>query len=396
MKKIIVLLILLPQIFYGQWVQLSYQPTGFINDMTCVSEDIVFAAGKVGYLIKTSDGGATWSTKTTGTTLDLVKIRFANANIGYAMLQNKTLIKTTDGGNTWTAPFGNNIYDFSVVNATVFYITTFDGVLLKTIDSGLTFITVNTTTIIGSIQFINENVGFCGANLMNRSNDGGLTWTAIGSCDKLPADYGFYHYLFHFVNENIGFKIDGNNVFKTIDGGANYTFLSTVNHHVGKVIGASENVVWLITVDFLLNGQPNYTTRIETIGVDVNRVDNFFPIFLSTAFASPTVGYGIYPSGILFKNSTGTMLSTTSTNINNKTLIFTDSSTQQIKLQLPENLIAVPTKITVFDGLGKIILTQTFQNQQNIVLDSQMLTKGLFLITVATNNNYQTQKIIIN
>lgn len=374
---------------------MSYQPIGQINDMTCVSEDIVFAAGKNGYLIKTSDGGATWLPKTTGTTQNLIKVRFVNSNVGCILLANKTLKITTDGGNNWSLPFGTNILDFSMVSANVFYVTTFEGELLKTTNSGQTFSTINTTNLIGYIQFINENIGFCGEGVMMRTNDGGLSWSAIGDCDIWPADYGYSHPLFNFINENVGFKIDGNNVYKTSDGGSTYTFLSTVNHHVGKVIAASENVVWLITVDLLLNGQPNFTTRIETIGTDVYREDSD-DIFINCAFASPTIGYtSNYGFEMLFKNITGTLLGTKEIELTEKISMYPNPASEQINITFNKKSTE-PFAIEIADFLGKKVYSQSYNAINTITIDTKPLSKGVYFLTVSLKEKREMQKIIVN
>ena len=59
MKKFIIFLLFIPQLFYGQWVQIPNTLGGFVNDMYCISENVVFSGGNNGYLAKTTDGGVT-------------------------------------------------------------------------------------------------------------------------------------------------------------------------------------------------------------------------------------------------------------------------------------------------------------------------------------------------
>lgn len=75
-----------------------------------------WAAGQSGIILHTSDGGATWSFQTSGTTQPLLDIAFWDANNGWAAGGNATLLRTTNGGTTWTAVnlpnpsyFGNNL-----------------------------------------------------------------------------------------------------------------------------------------------------------------------------------------------------------------------------------------------------------------------------------------------
>jgi photosystem II stability/assembly factor-like uncharacterized protein len=56
------------------------------------------AVGKDGTIVRTTDGGATWVTQTSGTTSFLLGVSFTDANTGTAVGQNGTILRTTDGG----------------------------------------------------------------------------------------------------------------------------------------------------------------------------------------------------------------------------------------------------------------------------------------------------------
>jgi photosystem II stability/assembly factor-like uncharacterized protein len=55
-----------------------------------------------GKVFKSSDGGMSWTAKTSPTTQPLFSVSFMNGNDGYAAGANGTIIKSTDGGETWT------------------------------------------------------------------------------------------------------------------------------------------------------------------------------------------------------------------------------------------------------------------------------------------------------
>ena len=50
----------------------------------------------------TTDGGATWTPQTSGTTNTLLAVAFTDANNGTAVGQIGVILKTTNGGATWT------------------------------------------------------------------------------------------------------------------------------------------------------------------------------------------------------------------------------------------------------------------------------------------------------
>ena len=61
-----------------------------------------------GTILKTIDGGTTWTTLSSGTTNDLNSVYFTDANTGYAVGDTGTILKTIDGGTTWTAIIERN------------------------------------------------------------------------------------------------------------------------------------------------------------------------------------------------------------------------------------------------------------------------------------------------
>lgn len=395
MKKFIIFLLFIPQLFYGQWVQIPNTLGGFVNDMYCISENVVFSGGNNGYLAKTTDGGVTWSTKTSGTTSNVVKVQFANANVGYILLQNKTMIKTVDGGETWSTAIATNVLDISVVSPTTLYICNNDGHLIKSNDGGINFTTINNTSSRNNIQFISENIGFGGSNPIERTTDGGLTWTSIGDCDSRIKDFGFQNGLFHFVNENVGFKVALNNVYKTVNGGLTYELLANVSHYVGKIFATNENVLWLITVESPITGPADFTTRLETVGNNIVRNDIGFPIFRCITFLNSTVGYAT-DSVYTYKNITGNLLGLETINDIFKLNIYFDRNNDCIKAIIPESRNRSITTISLSDISGKLIYSNNYQFQCDIIIDASYFSAGLYFVNVLSGSSSVTQKLIIN
>src|SRR5215467_9921904 len=60
------------------------------------------AVGYGGTILRTTDGGATWTPQFSGTTNILYGVSFVDANTGTAVGGNGTILRTTDGGATWT------------------------------------------------------------------------------------------------------------------------------------------------------------------------------------------------------------------------------------------------------------------------------------------------------
>ncbi|MEO0073963.1 MAG: YCF48-related protein, partial [candidate division WOR-3 bacterium] len=105
-----------------------------------------YACGGAGRVIKTTDGGTTWTEQTTGTDAMLNRIVFpVNTEVGYACGTQGTVIKTTDGGTTWMRLHDLPVRDaqflamaFPVDNSTGYLVGDM-GMMLKTTDGGAGF-----------------------------------------------------------------------------------------------------------------------------------------------------------------------------------------------------------------------------------------------------------------
>jgi len=140
----------------------------------------------VGIVIKTTDGGSTWAQLTPEGIPGLQGCSFLDVNTGYAAGWDGYLIKTTDGGATWdTIVVQNNIWqiadvEFRDINHGI--VTAWTDGTFVTEDGGLTWTeATGITTAPQMIEYANENILFLvgGEDRINRSTDGGYTWTEV-------------------------------------------------------------------------------------------------------------------------------------------------------------------------------------------------------------------------
>src|SRR5438477_4747444 len=59
------------------------------------------AVGEGGTIVRTTDGGDHWASQPSGTTLQFRGVSFADSNNGTAVGLGGTIVRTTDGGNSW-------------------------------------------------------------------------------------------------------------------------------------------------------------------------------------------------------------------------------------------------------------------------------------------------------
>ena len=66
------------------------------------AQPTVIAVGTGGTIIRTTDGGVTWTPQTSGTTAWLLGVSFSDRSAGTTVGSGGTILRTTDGGATWT------------------------------------------------------------------------------------------------------------------------------------------------------------------------------------------------------------------------------------------------------------------------------------------------------
>src|SRR5206468_7044761 len=93
-----------------------------------------------GTILRTSNGGITWTTQTTPSTRYLNGVYFLNADSGWAVGEFGTIIRTTNGGTNWTlSTYGNRILsDVYFTDASYGTIVGANGYIVRTTNGGTT------------------------------------------------------------------------------------------------------------------------------------------------------------------------------------------------------------------------------------------------------------------
>jgi photosystem II stability/assembly factor-like uncharacterized protein len=159
--------------------------------------------------------------------VDYLGIQFVNKDTGWAVGDLGTLIKSTDGGTSWTVSETNTttpILKVRSFDGQVVIASGFGGKILRSVDGGETFtqVTSNVTGDLWGLQMINNTLGWsCGtANTLIKTTDAGLTWQNI----ETPGYTSDYWWI-DFLSESYGFIAANGKVLKTIDGGQNWEII---------------------------------------------------------------------------------------------------------------------------------------------------------------------------
>jgi photosystem II stability/assembly factor-like uncharacterized protein len=159
--------------------------------------------------------------------VDYIGVFFINKDTGWTCGANGALIKTTDGGNSWTNSISNTttpILKVRSYNGQIVIASGYGGTMLRSTDGGETFVQVasNVTGDLWGLQMINDTLGWaCGiSNSLTKTTDGGQTWQRI-----LTPGYTTSYWWIDFMNENYGFIAADGKVLRTTDGGNNWEII---------------------------------------------------------------------------------------------------------------------------------------------------------------------------
>ena len=161
-------------------------------------------------ILKSTDGGLSWFSLTSGTTEHLTDIQFYDADIGYAVGYGGTILKTTDAGSSWTSLSSdilNDLKSVDFINAFTGY-TVGDRKIFKTTDGGLSWedksFPVPEHFHLNTVEFVDANTGWIGfgsvlthQGKIFKTTDGGNTWNLqySGFEEKVTANYKANHSL---------------------------------------------------------------------------------------------------------------------------------------------------------------------------------------------------------
>jgi len=241
----------------------------YFNSVCFVNSDTGFVAGSCSdgsgnsyaLILKTEDGGKTWSVKISSDLGPICDLQFINYWTGFFLCDDGMLYKTEDAFNSWPkmALFeSTEIYAYHANDASTIYAVTrssywnVDNSILKSTDGGYSFdMKFNINWDVNNIYFVNENIGFYfgGApygSTIFRTLDGGDHWkTELLS-------YPFHDICFidryhgiacgglrmaHFHNGNIFITDDGGKSWEATLSEGEVLKCQLINNQVGFAFG---------------------------------------------------------------------------------------------------------------------------------------------------------------
>lgn len=308
----------------GWRIDTAYRGTNYKSYISQFVNEQVGYIASVNYadILKTTDGGLTWTTQPT----PLVEgrayprdIEFIDENTGFISYHNTegcptncrrlySLLTTINGGKTWTVVQAKEqgtlqTIHFTSANNGVAVATEgvsssqLSPVLLHTTDGGKSWQKdpgFAPDVYSNGLYFLNAQVGYLTNSQLKTvsvTSDGGQTWQFVSSA--LPADVSYQPFL--FTDAQKGFVAGYNGLYRTTDGGRNWATVWTGSTNLIGFVNAREGFAVRTVTDYpndvpdadrelrhTLDGGQTWKAYPQVYNLDVSPVQ----------FVSDRVGYG--------------------------------------------------------------------------------------------------------
>jgi photosystem II stability/assembly factor-like uncharacterized protein len=271
----------------GQTFTPSSPATTTLNGVYFLDELEGWAVGNSGIAIHTTDGGDHW-TQTTPGSLALNSVYFADANHGWMVGDSGKILRTTNGGASWTTstPTSAALYSVFAFDSQLAWAVG-KGVVLRTTNGGANWTSAAPTTqTLRGVFFVNDLLGFAvGTNgAVLKSTNAGYSWAVTTAT---PSDL----YSVFFVNATTGWAVgEAGAILSTTDGGANWdtqragsVILRSVyfiDDQNGWAVGQSGTVVE--TSDGGAEWNISHPASVSLNGVFIRSIPDFVTVKVST------------------------------------------------------------------------------------------------------------------
>ncbi len=214
------------------WYQVQLPVNGIIKDIKFIDKNTGWVAvdrllinNDTSYILNTTDSGESWRVQFRGAPFSINIVDFVDENTGYAggtSLNGKFMMRTTNGGENWTTIFdelGIEVSDLDFVDSEFGWYCEddflFGGGVFRTTDGGNTWQRLTEPGSFLKLFFLNRDTGWVltGERLF-RTFNGGLNWTQNGVFDVGMKDLSFLSVDSGWVIRN-----SDNGIYRTTNAG---------------------------------------------------------------------------------------------------------------------------------------------------------------------------------
>jgi len=208
-----------------------------LNGIWMYNENIGWAVGDNGTILKTTDGGNKWITVNTPINMSFKRVRFYDLDTGYAISNNGHIIKSLDGGESWftlATPVTDDLNDLFLISNQNVCVVGNNGTILLTIDGtnfNIVSQTAGSTNNLYGVTFFDLAVGWAvgdyGTLMMTK--DGGNSWQRYTVTDVSTGTMitkALYSVAFYNLNDGVISGADGL-ILRTSDSGFTWANMSS-------------------------------------------------------------------------------------------------------------------------------------------------------------------------
>jgi photosystem II stability/assembly factor-like uncharacterized protein len=358
------------------WFPVNSGTTRNLRSINFITPDTGYAVGQ-NVILKTEDAGVTWIDQTPSGLSEWVSLKcvhFPVVDTGYIV--------------------GDTIYDQGWSGL---------GLIYKTVNGGSTW-DIDTIiqgapgfpfTSLNSVYFLDANVGFaCGgiggaewSGLILKTVNGGLDWSSDGKGSVMNSIY--------FPNDSVGFCVGNDNanyaaVYKTTNTGSTWSDGYYFSINTSQVFFTNMDTGYIVGYDtwnkgYIMKTIDGGTSWLDPIIVCQNGLN-------STFFTDGLTGYVVGRGGVVFKTMNG---GTTTVNkllySNSELEIYPNPALSEIKLK-----ISAPSSfghITIMNSQGQTIQKYSASSKQ-LQIDISSLRSGIYFVRFQNEYSMVVKKFL--
>ncbi len=394
----------------AQWVLQNSGTTKNLNSVYFTDENIGYAVGDSGTILKTPDGGANWSVLNSGSDADFLCVFFTEAHTGYTVGNDSIIYKTIDGGQNWiklSAGISVNLNSVYFTGIDTGYVTgnsygpdMLKNYILKTTNGGDSW-TISHYGIgpdgggpfLKSIHFPEVNTGYVVGEqsqlpypFVLKTTNGGASW--------ITQNAGYDHFLsrsVYFINPEVGYLV--NPLLKTTNGGEDWTmlnpgisvFLNAVHFtdaDNGYAAGQNNNnPPWGSIILKTSDGGINWTTQYFGT-VTYSQLNSVY-------FVDDSIGYSVGSGGTILQTTNGGYVGINGKQQTNNTLtVYPNPASINITLET-----LTKGSLSILNLQGKQLITRQI-TEPRTQLDISSLPCGVYFVQLRDDRTVRTGKFI--